>query len=49
MNDLCVEEVALIPLVNLMEINGVSTTLEGIDLTPWDSITWNIKEWRRKK
>lgn len=49
MNDLCVEDVALIPLVNLMEINGASTTLEGIELTPWDSITWNIKEWRRKK
>lgn len=49
MNDLCVEDVALIPLVNLVEINGVSTTLEGVELTPWEPVTWNIKEWRRKK
>lgn len=49
MNDLCVEDVALIPLVNLMEINGASDTLDGIELNPWNPVTWNIKEWRRKK
>lgn len=48
LNDLLVEDVVLIPLANLMDINGASRTLEGIALTPWDSFTWNIKEWRRQ-
>jgi peptide/nickel transport system substrate-binding protein len=48
MNDMLVEDVAAIPLVNKAEINGVSNTLEGIEFNPWDTATWNIKNWRRK-
>lgn len=49
MNDLLIEEVVHIPLVNRTPPSGVSNTLQGVELTPWDSDLWNIKEWRRKK
>jgi peptide/nickel transport system substrate-binding protein len=47
MNDLLIEEVVLIPLVHRMRVAGVSTTLEGVALTPWDEEVWNIKDWSR--
>jgi peptide/nickel transport system substrate-binding protein len=47
MNDLIVNEVALIPLVHRAELSAVSNTLLGVRLTPWDADTWNIKDWRR--
>lgn len=49
MNDLLIEDVAAIPLVNIVELNGVSFTLDGVALTPWDAVTWQIKEWRRRE
>jgi len=48
MNDLLIEDVALIPLVHITLPAGVSTTLTGLDFTPWDVEVWNIKDWRRK-
>lgn len=48
LNDLLVEDVGMIPLVQRALPNGVSHTLEGVDITPWDSPLWNIKDWRRK-
>jgi peptide/nickel transport system substrate-binding protein len=47
MNDLLIEDVVMIPLVHTAEVQGVSATLAGIELTPWDMNTWNIKDWRR--
>ena len=47
MNDLLVEDVVMIPVVYLADAQGVGTDIEGIDLTPWDSNTWNIKDWKR--
>lgn len=47
MNDMLVEDVVMIPLVHVADVAGVSNALEGIDLTPWDANTWNIKDWRR--
>ena len=47
MNDLLIEDVALIPLVHRARVIGVNATLEGVDLTPWDADLWNIKDWRR--
>lgn len=46
MNELFVENVVSIPLVHRAQISGVSNTLLGIDLTPWDADVWNIQEWR---
>ena len=47
MNDLIVNEVVMIPLVDRAGVHGVSNALIGVDLTPWDSELWNIKDWRR--
>ncbi|MCA9960189.1 MAG: peptide ABC transporter substrate-binding protein [Anaerolineales bacterium] len=47
MNDLLVNDVVMIPLVHLGEVSAVGTDIEGLDPTPWDSILWNIKDWRR--
>lgn len=48
MNDLFIEDIVTIPLVHIADISGMSTSLEGIDLTPWDADVWNIKDWRRQ-
>ncbi len=47
MNDMLIEDVVMIPLVHVAEVQGVSATLAGIELTPWDMNTWSIKDWRR--
>ncbi|MFL7792208.1 MAG: peptide ABC transporter substrate-binding protein [Anaerolineae bacterium] len=47
MNDMLIEDVVMVPLVRIARISGVSRSLEGVDLTPWDSSLWNIKDWRR--
>lgn len=47
MNDLLVEDVAFIVVTQLARAAAVSTTLEGVRLTPWDADTWNIQEWTR--
>jgi peptide/nickel transport system substrate-binding protein len=46
MNDLLIADVAVIPLVQIAQINGVSSTLSGVDPTPWDASVWNIKDWK---
>jgi peptide/nickel transport system substrate-binding protein len=48
MNDVVVEEVVLIPLVRRANIHGISNTLDGVEFTPWDAVTWKIKDWKRK-
>ncbi len=48
MNDLLIEEVALIPLVHRFRVSGVSNTIEGVELTPWDADLWNIQDWERR-
>jgi peptide/nickel transport system substrate-binding protein len=47
MNDLLIEDVVMIPLVHLADAQGVNRAIEGVDLTPWDMNTWNIKDWRK--
>lgn len=47
MNDLLVEDIVMIPLVHQAQISGISLTLEGVELTPWDTDTWRIMDWRR--
>lgn len=48
MNDLLVQESVLIPLVHRAEVVGISDRLGGLELTPWDSRTWNIVNWKLK-
>ncbi len=47
MNDLLIEDAAVMPIVHRADVSGVSNRLTGINLTPWDLSTWNIAEWRR--
>ncbi len=48
MNDMLIKDVGVIPLVDRATTIAISKRLDGIDLTPWDSDTWNIKDWKRK-
>ena len=48
MNDLLVNDYALVPLVHRADVVGVSQQLTGVALTPWDRNTWNIKDWQRQ-
>ncbi|WP_426777757.1 peptide ABC transporter substrate-binding protein [Lusitaniella coriacea] len=48
MDELLAKEVALIPLVNRATVHGVSNRLTGIDPSPWDANTWDIKNWRKE-
>lgn len=45
LNDMLVEDVAVIPLVWRASALGVNNTLVGVDPTPWDAATWNIIDW----
>lgn len=47
MNDLLIEDVVMIPLVDWADVRGVGQRIGGIELTPWDANTWNIKAWKR--
>jgi peptide/nickel transport system substrate-binding protein len=47
MNDMLVNDQVVIPLVRQADISGVSNTLQGVTLSPWDADLWNIKDWRR--
>jgi peptide/nickel transport system substrate-binding protein len=47
MNDIVVEDVGIIPLLNIPQMYGVHNTLAGVDVTPWDASVWNIKAWQR--
>ena len=47
MNDILIQDYAVLPMVHRADIDAVSNRLTGIDLTPWDLHTWNIGEWQR--
>jgi len=47
MNDLLIKDAIVIPLVARAKVSGSSNKLVGVDITPWDADTWNIKDWRR--
>jgi peptide/nickel transport system substrate-binding protein len=48
MNDLLIKDAIVIPLVARANVNGVSNRLAGVEATPWDTQTWNIKDWKQK-
>ncbi|GFE69782.1 hypothetical protein CFPU101_23920 [Chroococcus sp. FPU101] len=47
MNDLLVNNFIVIPLVHRADVVGISNTLQGFELSPWERNTWNIKDWKR--
>lgn len=40
-------DVAVIPIVHRAIANAVNNTLVGLEPTPWDASTWDIKNWKR--
>ena len=45
MNELLIQDVAVIPLVNTTQPHAVAVDLKGYDFTVWDVEVWNIADW----
>ena len=48
MNDLLIEETAVIPLVHRADVMAFSNSLTGYEPTAWDMRTWDIMNWKRE-
>jgi peptide/nickel transport system substrate-binding protein len=48
MNDMLMEEYAIIPLVDRGRVSAHSNTLGGVVLNTWDSELWNAADWHRE-
>ncbi|MEL7522234.1 MAG: peptide ABC transporter substrate-binding protein, partial [Cyanobacteria bacterium J06553_1] len=48
MNDLLIEDAAVIPLVHRADVMAFGNTLVGYEPTAWDMRTWDIMNWKRK-
>jgi peptide/nickel transport system substrate-binding protein len=49
MNDLLIDEVAVIPLVHRADVVAFSNSITGYNVTPWDLRTWDIMNWKRQQ
>lgn len=49
MNDLLIEDAAVIPLVHRADVMAFSNSLTGYAPTAWDMRTWDIMNWRREQ
>lgn len=47
MDELLSTDVALLPIVDRANTQGVSNRLIGVEPSPWDANTWDIKNWQR--
>jgi peptide/nickel transport system substrate-binding protein len=48
MNDLLIEDIAVIPVVWRHDVWAVSHRLRGLALGPWDAAPWNLAYWYRE-
>ena len=48
MNDLLIEDVALIPLVRRSDAYAIAGSLNNLEFTPWAASTWRIDKWGRQ-
>ena len=48
MNDILIEDAAVIPLVHRADVMAFSNSLTGYEPTAWDMRTWDIMNWQRK-
>ncbi|QJB26241.1 peptide ABC transporter substrate-binding protein [Limnospira fusiformis] len=48
MDEFLREDVAVMPIVERATTTGISNTLTGIEPSPWDANTWDIKNWQRQ-
>ncbi len=49
MNDMLMQDVAMIPLIHRGGVSAHATTLEGVRMNEWDSELWNAADWSRAK
>jgi peptide/nickel transport system substrate-binding protein len=47
MDELLSTDVAILPIVDRANTQGVSNRLTGVEPSPWDANTWDIKNWQR--
>ncbi|MFY7803021.1 MAG: peptide ABC transporter substrate-binding protein [Limnoraphis robusta] len=47
MDELLSTDVAILPIVDRANTQGVSNRLIGVEPSPWDANTWDIKNWQR--
>ncbi|MCG8364813.1 MAG: peptide ABC transporter substrate-binding protein, partial [Pseudanabaenales cyanobacterium] len=47
MDERLAQDFAVIPIVHRAISNAVIHSLTGVNPTPWDTSTWDIKNWRR--
>ena len=47
MNDMIVQDYAMIPLITRGDVSAVHNTLLGVRFNVWDSELWNIADWSR--
>jgi hypothetical protein len=45
MNELLIQNTAVIPLIKLTNPVIVSVDLKGYDFTAWDAEVWNVADW----
>ena len=48
MNDLLVEDVALIPLVRRSDAYAIASSVTGTEFTPWAASTWKMEKWGKQ-
>ena len=49
MNDLLIEDAAVIPLVHRADVMAFGNSITGYEPTAWDMRTWDIMNWKRKQ
>lgn len=49
MNDMLMQEGAIIPLIHRGGVSAHANTLEGVRMNEWDSELWNVADWKRAK
>lgn len=48
MNDLLIEDVAVIPLVHRSDALAISNSLSNVEFSPWSASTWRVNGWGRQ-
>ncbi len=49
MNDMIVQDYAMIPLIWRGDVSAVADSLGGVRMNTWDAEPWNIADWYRKE
>mgnify|MGYP001387235994 FL=1 len=47
MNDMLMQDYAMIPLIHRGDVSAHSNTISGVRMNSWDSELWNIADWTR--